>query len=303
MMGGDIGDTDINALAETEYRYNANPSKETFRSMTSLLPPRDWTDIHWPDIAGTGPVRWIAVLPLAATEQHGPHLPVGTDVMIAQAYLARVRELLPENIPATFLPVQPVGISTEHIGYPGTLTLPTETALKTWMALGESVARAGIKKLVMVTSHGGNSAAMTLVAQDLRASRGLLVVTTGWSRLGAPEGLFSAEELRHGIHGGAVETSIMLARYRQHVRSEAIADFRPASIAMEKDYRRLSAHRPAPFAWQAQDLHVSGAAGDATLASAEKGQRLLDHGAAAFCELLADVDKFDPATLSEGPKS
>ena len=202
-----------------------------------------------------------------------------------------------------FLPVQPVGISTEHIGYPGTLTLPTETALKTWMALGESVARAGIKKLVMVTSHGGNSAAMTLVAQDLRASRGLLVVTTGWSRLSAPEGLFSAEELRHGIHGGAVETSIMLARYRQHVRGEAIADFRPASIAMEKDYRRLSAHRPAPFAWQAQDLHVSGAAGDATLASAEKGQRLLDHGAAAFCELLADVDKFDPATLSEAPKS
>jgi creatinine amidohydrolase len=271
--------------------------------MTSLLPSRDWTDIHWPDIAGTGPARWIAVLPLAATEQHGPHLPVGTDVMIAQAYLARVRELLPENIPATFLPVQPVGISTEHIGYPGTLTLPAEIALKTWMALGESVARAGIKKLVMITSHGGNSAAMTLVAQDLRAQHRLLVVTTGWSRFATPEGLFPAEELRHGIHGGAVETSIMLARYRQHVRSEAIADFRPNSIAMEKDYNWLSAHRPAPLAWQAQDLHASGAAGNATLASAEKGERLLDHGAAAFCELLADVDKFDPATLSDGPKS
>ncbi|HEV7613707.1 MAG TPA: creatininase family protein, partial [Steroidobacteraceae bacterium] len=136
--------------------------------MTSLLPPRDWTDIHWPDIAEATPARWIAVLPLAATEQHGPHLPVGTDVMIAQAYLARVRELLPETIPATFLPIEPVGISTEHIGYPGTLTLPTAVALKTWMALGESVARAGIRKLVMVTSHGGNSAAMSLVAQDLR---------------------------------------------------------------------------------------------------------------------------------------
>jgi len=283
--------------------YLANPSKETLRSMTSTLPPRDWTDIHWPDVSGTGPARWIAVLPLAATEQHGPHLPVGTDVMIAQAYLARVRELLPESLPVTFLPLQPVGISTEHVSYPGTLTLPAEVALKTWMALGESVARAGIKKLVMVTSHGGNSAAMALVAQDLRAQQGLLAVTTAWSRFGAPEGLFSAEELHHGIHGGAVETSIMLARYRQHVRGEAIADFHPASIAMEKDYRRLSAHRPAPFAWQAQDLHVSGAAGDATLASAEKGQRLLDHGAAAFCELLADVDKFDPATLSEAPKS
>jgi len=280
--------------------------------MTSTVPSRDWTEIYWPDIAGDEPARWIAVLPLAATEQHGPHLPVGTDVMITQAYLARVRELLSDSIPATFLPLQRVGISTEHIGYPGTLTLPTEVALKTWMALGECVARAGIKKLVMVTSHGGNSAAMSLVAQDLRARCGLLAVTTGWSRLSAPEGLFSAEELRHGIHGGAVETSIMLARYPQHVRQDKIADFSPASIAMEEDYRWLSiameedyrwlsAHRPAPFAWQAQDLHPSGAAGDATLASAEKGQRLLDHGARAFCELLADVDKFDPATLSGGP--
>jgi creatinine amidohydrolase len=270
--------------------------------MTSIVPPRDWTDIHWPDISGSA-ARWIAVLPLAATEQHGPHLPVGTDVMIAQAYLARVRELLPDAIPATFLPLQPVGISTEHIDYPGTLTLPTEIALKTWMALGECVARAGIKKLVMVTSHGGNSAAMTLVAQDLRARYGLLAVTTGWSRFGAPDGLFPAEEVRHGVHGGAVETSIMLARYKQQVRGDAIADFRPAGIAMEKDYRWLSAHRPAPFAWQAQDLHPSGAAGDATLASAGKGEILIEHGARAFCELLADVDRFDPETLAPGPKN
>jgi len=270
--------------------------------MTSLLPPRDWADIDWPTISSTDTARWIAVLPLAATEQHGPHLPLETDVMIGEAYLARVRELLPSGIPATFLPVQPVGISTEHIHYPGTLTLPTEVALKAWMGLGESVARAGIRKLVMVTSHGGNSAAMSLVAQDLRAHHGLLAVTTSWSRFGTPEGLFSAEELRHGIHGGAVETSIMLARYPQHVRKDAIADFRPRSIAMEKQYRWLSAHRPVPFAWQVQDLHPSGATGDATLASAEKGERLLDHGAQAFCELLADVDKFDPATLSTAPQ-
>jgi creatinine amidohydrolase len=271
--------------------------------MTSPLPPRDWAEIHWPAVSSTDAARWIAVLPLAATEQHGPHLPVETDVMIGEAYLARVRELLSQDIPATFLPVQPVGISTEHIHYPGTRTLPTEVALRAWMALGESVARAGIRKLVMVTSHGGNSAAMSLVAQDLRAHHGLLAVTTSWSRFGTPEGLFSAEELRHGIHGGAVETSIMLARYPQLVRQDAIADFRPHSIAMEKRYRWLSAHRPVTFAWQAQDLHPSGAAGDATLASAEKGERLLDHGAQAFCELLADVDAFDPATLSIAPQS
>lgn len=271
--------------------------------MTSPLPPRDWAEIHWPAVSSTDAARWIAVLPLAATEQHGPHLPVETDVMIGEAYLARVRELLSQDVPATFLPVQPVGISTEHIHYPGTRTLPTEVALKAWMALGESVARAGIRKLVMVTSHGGNSAAMSLVAQDLRAHHGLLAVTTSWSRFGTPEGLFSAEELRHGIHGGAVETSIMLARYPKQVRQDAIADFRPHSIAMEKRYRWLSAHRPVPFAWQAQDLHPSGAAGDATMASAEKGERLLDHGAQAFCELLADVDAFDPATLSIAPQS
>src|ERR1700729_2625249 len=127
--------------ARDRANYPANLVKETFRSMTSGVPPRDWTDIHWLDVAGAGVERLIAVLPLAATEQHGPHLPVGTDVMIAQAYLARVRELLPDHIPATFLPVQPVGISTEHVDYPGTLTLPTQMALKDWMALGESVAR------------------------------------------------------------------------------------------------------------------------------------------------------------------
>jgi creatinine amidohydrolase len=263
--------------------------------------PRDWTDIHWPDLAGGGCERWIAVLPLAATEQHGPHLPLGTDVMIAQAYLARVRELVPDTIPATFLPIQPIGVSTEHIDFPGTLTLPSEVALKTWFALGEGVARAGLKKLIMVTSHGGNSAAMSLVAQDLRALHGLLVVTTSWSRLSAAEEIFSPQEVSHGIHGGASETSIMLARYSEHVCREAIADFRSVGVAMAKDYRALSTQRPAPFAWQAQDLHASGAAGDATGASAEKGQLLLDHGATAFCELLADIDRFDPATLGPGP--
>jgi creatinine amidohydrolase len=269
--------------------------------MTSTVPPRNWTEIHWPDVSGDAAARWIAVLPLAATEQHGPHLPLGTDVMIADAYLARVRELLPESVPATFLPLQPVGISTEHVDYPGTLTLPSEVALKTWMALGESVARAGIRKFVMVTSHGGNSAAMTLVAQELRAQHGLLAVTTSWSRLTAAETLFAAEEVRHGIHGGAAETSIMLARYPHSVRNDAIAKFESSSVALEQQYRWLSTQRPAPFAWQAQDLNAGGAVGDATQATAEKGERLLDTGARAFCELLTEVDNFDVMKLAAKP--
>lgn len=269
--------------------------------MTSGMPSRDWTQIHWPDVAAADTARWIAVLPLAATEQHGPHLPLGTDIMIADAYLARVHRMLPADLPVVFLPLQPVGISTEHLAFPGTLSLPATTALESWNALGDSVARAGIRKLVMVTSHGGNSAAMTLVAQELRARHGMLAVTTGWSRLNAAEDLFSAAEVRHGIHGGAIETSIMLASHPRHVRPEKIADFRPASIAMDRDFSRLSAHRPAPFAWQTEDLHRSGAVGDATQASAETGENLLDHGARAFCDLLADVDRFDIATLSNRP--
>jgi creatinine amidohydrolase len=269
--------------------------------MTVTVPPRDWTEIRWPEIGLADPARWVAVLPLAATEQHGPHLPLATDVMIASAYLERSRELLPATLPATFLPLQQIGISTEHVDFPGTLSLPTEVVLKSWMAIGEGVARAGVKKLVMVTSHGGNSAAMTLVAQDLRAHRGLLVVTTSWSRLSAPEGLFPAQELRHGIHGGAVETSIMLARFAAYVRTDRIEDFHPSSVAMEERYRWLSVQRPAPFAWQAQDLHASGAAGNATLATAEKGEQLIAQGARAFCELLDDVDKFDVMQLATGP--
>jgi len=271
--------------------------------MTSTVPPRDWTDIGWADFAAAARERWIAVLPLAATEQHGPHLPLGTDVMIAQAYLARARELLSDTPPVTFLPLQPVGISTEHIDFPGTLTLPAEVALKSWFALGESVARAGLKKLIMVSSHGGNSAGMSLVAQDLRARHGLLVVTTTWSRLSRAEGLFSAEELQHGIHGGAAETSIVLARHDPLVRKEAIANFRSAAIAIAKNHRWLSTRRPAPFAWQTQDLHPSGAVGDATQASAAKGEHLIDSGARAFCELVEDLDKFDPKLLTNVPKT
>jgi len=271
--------------------------------MSSSIPPRDWSDIDWRSANATAAARWIAVLPLAATEQHGPHLPLATDVMIGVAYLSRVRELLPAACPATFLPIQPVGISTEHVDFPGTLTLSTESALREWMALGESVAQAGLRKLVMVTSHGGNSAAMMLVAQDLRAYHGLLAVTTSWSRFGVPEGLFPDEEVRHGVHGGAVETSIMLAKYPQAVRREAIADFRSNAIAIEQQFRWLSTQRPAPFAWQAQDLNASGAVGNATLASAEKGERLIDHGARRFIELLDDVDKFDLSALSRGSKA
>jgi creatinine amidohydrolase len=266
-----------------------------------MLPRRDWIEMTWQDFAGADTRGWIAVLPLAAIEQHGPHLPLGVDSDIADAYLERVRALLPPDLPVTFLPVQRIGHSVEHLAYPGTITLSAGSAIGTWTDIGESVHRAGVGKLVLVTSHGGNVAAMEIVARDLRARRKMLIVTCGWSRFGYPEGVFARAEVKHGIHAGAVETSLMLAAEPDLVRADAAQNAEPATVAMERDFKWLSAYRPAGFAWMTQDLHPSGAVGDATAASAEQGRAALDHGARAFVELLREVDRFDLARLNDGP--
>jgi creatinine amidohydrolase len=267
------------------------------------LPKPDWMEMTWQEIAGAGndAARWIAVLPLAAVEQHGPHLPLGVDTFIAEAYLARVREILPTDLPVTFLPVQRIGVSVEHVAFPGTLTLSASAAIAAWTGIGESLARTGLRKLVLITSHGGNVAAMELVARDLRARRRMLAVTVGWQRFGYPESTFSSEEKRHGIHGGDIETSLMLAGKPETVRREHAPNATPATIAMAEEFKWLGAYRPAGFAWMTQDLNPTGAVGDATLATAAKGEAALAHGAKAFVELLCEIDRFDLKRLREGP--
>jgi creatinine amidohydrolase len=267
----------------------------------AMLPKRDWAEMTWADFSAAETARWIAVLPLAATEQHGPHLPLGVDSFIAEAYLARVRAKIPADLPVTFLPVQWIGQSDEHVAFPGTLTLSGATVIRAWTEIGESVARAGVKKLVLVTSHGGNVSAMEMVARDLRVRLGMLVVTVGWHRFGYPDGTFGAEEKRHGIHAGDVETSLMLAAQPGTVRMDKAANATPETIAMAREFKWLGAYRPAGFAWMTQDLHPSGALGDATLATAEKGEASLMQGARAFVELLREVDSFDLSRLREGP--
>jgi creatinine amidohydrolase len=267
----------------------------------TTLPNRNWMDMTWQDIAGAETARWIAVLPLAAVEQHGPHLPLGVDSYIAEAYLARVLPILPDDLPVTFLPMQRVGVSSEHVAYPGTLSVTPTIAIATWTEIGESVARAGVRKLVLVSSHGGNTSAMELVARDLRTRLGMLAVTVGWHRFGYPDGTFTAEEKRHGIHGGDIETSLMLAGKPETVRKAKSPNAIPATIAMAREFKWLGAYRPAGFAWMTQDLNPTGAVGDATLATAEKGEAALTHGAAAFVELLREIDRFDLARLREGP--
>jgi creatinine amidohydrolase len=255
----------------------------------------------WTDVAAGDTERWIAVLPVAAVEQHGPHLPLGVDSYIADAYIARVLPLLPGDVPATFLPVQKIGCSDEHLAFPGTLSLSAHTLIAAWTEIGECIRRCGIRKLVIVNSHGGNAALMDPVARDLRVRLKMLVVTCGWHRFGYPPGTFDALEVLHGIHGGDVETSLVLAHRPDTVQMKNAVAAAPTTLEMADRFKWLSAFKPAGFGWMTQDLHPTGAVGDATVATAEKGAQALDHGAQAFVELLQDVDRFDLSRLADGP--
>jgi creatinine amidohydrolase len=266
-----------------------------------MMPKRDWTEMTWTDVAAGDTKRWIAVLPVAAVEQHGPHLPLGVDSYIAEAYVARVVPLLPSDLPATFLPVQKIGQSDEHRAFPGTLSFSARTIIGAYTEIGESLYRCGVRKLVIVTSHGGNVAAVDLVARDLRVRLKMLVVTCAWHRFGYPPGTFERMEQRHGVHAGDVETSLVLAHKPDTVRMERAVPAVPVTVEMAEDFKWLSAFRPVGFGWMTQDLHPTGAVGDATPATAQKGEQALGHGARAFVELLQDVDRFDLARLRDGP--
>ncbi|MGJ3262872.1 MAG: creatininase family protein [Salinarimonas sp.] len=256
------------------------------------MPLLDWHALSTADFAERDMSRAIAVLPVAAIEQHGPHLPVGVDSLIAEGYLARVRPLVPDELDVLLLPTQTIGKSNEHLAFPGTLTLSAETTIAAWREIGESVFRAGCRKLVFVNSHGGNIPVIDIVARELRVRLGMLCVTSAWHRLGYPEGLFSTHELRHGIHGGEIETALMLAFRPDLVRMEKARDFEPITVGMAREHAHLSAIQPAGFGWMAQDIHEAGVAGNAAAATPETGAAAADFGARAFVALLRDVDRF-----------
>lgn len=262
-----------------------------------MLPRRLWPEMTALDFTEGDAASWIAVLPVAAIEQHGPHLPIYTDTCIAEGIIRRAIELLPDDLPVTFLPVQAIGKSNEHISSPGTLTSTWETTTKLWLDIGDSVHRAGVEKLIVVNSHGGNVPMVDIVARELRVRHDMLVVATAWSRFGQPDGISASEEALYGIHGGDIETSIMLHLRPDLVRMEKAQDFRSAQFSFIDEFNHLRAHGPVQFGWKAQDLNPHGAVGNATAASAEKGRAVVDHQAGAFVELCRDVDDFDTARL------
>jgi creatinine amidohydrolase len=266
-----------------------------------MLPTKFWAEMSWRDFAAADMSKVVAVLPVAAIEQHGPHLPVGVDTFINEGYLATAVKQIPDDMPVLILPIQAVGKSNEHIEYPGTLTFSLETITRAWTEIGDSVARTGCRKLIFMNSHGGNVPVIDVVARELRVRHRMLAVHAAWHRLGYPAELFSAQERAHGIHGGEAETSLMLAFRPKTVRMSEAQNFVSAAIGIEQEFRQLRVTQPIGFGWMASDLHPLGTAGDASKATAEKGEACAANGAAAFLDLLRDVSAFDLARLNDGP--
>ncbi len=258
-----------------------------------LHPLRFWAELKTTDFAKLNAARGIAVLPVAAIEQHGPHLPLSVDTDLVNGLIAHTLPLLPANLPVLFLPTQTVGRSIEHTAFAGTLTLSAGALIQTWLDLGECVARAGLKKLVLLNSHGGNVSTIDIVGRELRARYGLTVLMVNSFALALPaevNALFSADEHRFGVHGGDMETSMMLALHPERVDMAAAQNFASSSQHRAVNFTVLGDGRSAKLAWAAQDLNACGAAGNAAAATAAKGRAVLQASAATLARLLAEFD-------------
>ena len=273
-------------------------------------PSRFWADWSTRDFAqyqANGQAgQMIAVLPVAATEQHGPHLPLNVDSALVDGVIAATLPHLDIDVPALFLPTQAVGLSPEHARFAGTLTLKAETTIRLWTDIGESVAASGVKKMVLLNSHGGQVGVMDIVARDLRARLGMLVYSVNWFGLPllGPDGedvntLFSAHEHRFGIHAGEIETSMMLALAPELVDMARAQNFVSTSEDRAQKFEILGNGKSAKLGWQMQDYNPHGAVGNAANASADNGRTVLDAAGRALARLLAELHQLPLGTLMD----
>lgn len=250
-----------------------------------------WHEFSAPDFQHIDPMKTIALLPIAAVEQHGPHLPVGTDTILNLGCIEEMIPRVPASMDLRILPVQTAGKSNEHLWQKGTVTHTAATLIEAWSEIGLSVARAGIRKLAMVNSHGGNEEIMGIVARELRVRAGMLVVKTSWTRFPPPAGLLTDDERRLGIHGGDLETSLML-HFRPGLADMSKAeDFRSSASDDEAAYKYLRPTGTHAYSWIAKDLNPHGVVGNASIATAEKGRAIANAEVSGMLELLSELER------------
>lgn len=264
-----------------------------------------WEHLVTTDFAALDTARAIAILPVAAVEQHGPHLPLGTDAILCDAILDRALTQLSEPASLLRLPTQRVGLSPEHAGFAGTLALPAATLLAAWTQIGMAVTAAGVRKLLLFNSHGGQGGLVDIAAQALRCRAGILVVRCSSYRFALPEGWVPADEVRYGLHGGLIETSMMLAAAPDLVRRDAARRFPSRAPAWENAVAGLEVEGESGVAWCAEDLNDAGATGDAAAATPALGERLLDYYALRLARVIdaARAFAFPPARPDPQPSA
>ncbi len=266
----------------------AHTSTHTLQALAS----HRWAELNTRDFCALDPARTVAVLPLGATEQHGPHLPLSVDSVLVDGVVNAALTHLSASDPVLVLPTQTVGLSTEHTAFAGTLHLSPQTLIQVWCDIGASVARAGVKKLLMFNAHGGNVGLMDVVAREIRAQHGLIVYSSSWYNLpldASVMGQFTAHEHRFGIHAGDIETSMMLALSPNEVNMAEAKNFASTSQDRAAHYAVLGNGKSAKLGWHMQDYNSQGAAGNAAAATAAKGEALVNSAGEQLALLLKEL--------------
>jgi creatinine amidohydrolase len=250
---------------------------------------RNFAYLTWKQVDALPRESTLLVLPTAAIEQHGHHLPLATDTLINNLLLGTALAKLPPDLPVYALPPVHYGKSNEHLGFPGTLSVSAATFMAVLRDLGSSLSSAGFQKLALYNTHGGNSALIDVMARDLRAEFGLRTFALHGSGGITFEGL-NPQERAYGFHAGEVETALLLASVPELVDPSAYTVNYIADIAKPEALRPENA--PATFAWLTRDIAPSGVLGDPRAATAESGARWRDEAATRLAAALEAMARY-----------
>lgn len=252
---------------------------------------RNFAYLTWKQVDALPRETTLLVLPTAAIEQHGYHLPLATDTLINNLVLGKALERIPEELPVYALPPVCYGKSNEHIGFPGTLSVSAQTFMAVLRDVGASVAASGFRKLALYNTHGGNTSLVDVMARDLRAEFGLRTFSLFGSS-GAPFEGVSKQEKTYGFHAGEIETAYLMHATPELVQGE---EFTSNYIARVDAPELLKPEGSAAnFAWLTKDIAPSGVLGDPTAATAENGARWAEEAAARVADALMAMYHFEP---------